>query len=331
MTSSSSSVADPPMGQQTVPSVHVPIHAHVGEHGRVQQPSVDGYDEELAGSETSLGGIHGIPSHSKPPPQEPQNLDNVALPPSSNGMASTTHQGMNNSVIRESFKPQPPPTQAKEGSPAGNSRQNVVATPLIDQEKNELETMSIDMGEVPSRFTPKHNDNTRRHLPPPPTADLLTGPRRRQSQGSDFDNADSSVDSLSVATTDNDSNTKNISPLPIKMTLEDIQICQQLDDEYERALEEREVGYTARYNSVRQSAFFSVLFMVAYLLLGTAFFMRQADWTIADSLLFSIYTITTVGYGSPRIPRTPGFQLYIIFYVLIGIAALTIMVRINGR
>jgi hypothetical protein len=191
------------------------------------------------------------------------------------------------------------------------------------------------MAKEHSRSTPKHNNNTRHHLPPPPTAELLTGPRRRQSQFSDFDNMDSSVDSLSVATTDSDHDNKNVSPnkdaLPIQMTLEDIQICQQLDDEYERALEEREVGYTARYNSVRQSAFFSVLFMLAYLLLGTAFFMRQADWTVADSLLFSIYTVTTVGYGSPRIPRTPGFQLYIIFYILIGIGALTIMVRIKGQ
>ena len=112
------------------------------------------------------------------------------------------------------------------------------------------------------------------------------------------------------------------------MTLEDIEICQKLDDEYERALEEREIGYNARYGSVRQSALVSVCFMMAYLSLGTAFFMRQADWSVPNSLLFSIYTITTVGYGNHIIPSTPGFQAYTIFYILIGIASLTIMVRI---
>ena len=113
----------------------------------------------------------------------------------------------------------------------------------------------------------------------------------------------------------------------VKMSMEDIEICQRLDDEYERALEEREVGYNARYASVRQSAFLSVFFMFTYLFLGTLFFMRQAAWTIPDSLLFSIYTITTVGYGnSSGAPTTPGFQAYIIFYILIGIAALTIVV-----
>ena len=111
------------------------------------------------------------------------------------------------------------------------------------------------------------------------------------------------------------------------MSLEDIEICQKLDNEYERALEEREIGYNARYASVRQSAFLSVIFMVGYLALGTAFFIRQTEWTIPSSLLFSIYTITTVGYGNHHIPKTPGFQLYVIFYILIGIAALTIMVR----
>jgi hypothetical protein len=111
-----------------------------------------------------------------------------------------------------------------------------------------------------------------------------------------------------------------------KLSVEDIEICQRLDEEYERALEEREIGYNARYSSVRQTAVFSVFFMFTYLFLGTVFFMRQAAWTIADSLLFSIYTITTVGYGQMGLPTTPGFQAYTIFYILVGIAALTIMV-----
>jgi hypothetical protein len=112
----------------------------------------------------------------------------------------------------------------------------------------------------------------------------------------------------------------------IPMSSEDVELCQHLDEEYERALEEREIGYNARYGSVRQSALISVFFMVSFLFLGTAFFIRQAQWTIPDSLLFSIYTITTVGYGYHEIPTGPAFQAYTIFYLFIGIAALTIMV-----
>ena len=113
---------------------------------------------------------------------------------------------------------------------------------------------------------------------------------------------------------------------PQLMSAADIEICQRLDQEYEQALEEREIAYTARYSSVRQSACFSVFFMLTFLTLGTLFFLQQAEWTVGDSILFSIYTITTVGYGNLTQPTTPGFQMYVIFFIFVGIATLTIMV-----
>jgi Ion channel len=127
------------------------------------------------------------------------------------------------------------------------------------------------------------------------------------------------------------------SPIPTKarlspappiqhLSIEDMEICQRLDDEYENALEERHIGYMARYTSVRQAACLSVVFMLVFLMLGTTFFMRYADWTIHDSLLFSIYTITTVGYGNQAIPKESGFQTFTILYIFVGIAMLTIMV-----
>eukprot|EP00550_Attheya_septentrionalis_P013190 CAMPEP_0198306050 /NCGR_PEP_ID=MMETSP1449-20131203/58220_1 /TAXON_ID=420275 /ORGANISM="Attheya septentrionalis, Strain CCMP2084" /LENGTH=867 /DNA_ID=CAMNT_0044008595 /DNA_START=36 /DNA_END=2639 /DNA_ORIENTATION=- len=110
------------------------------------------------------------------------------------------------------------------------------------------------------------------------------------------------------------------------LTYEDMEICQRLDDEYERALEEREVGWNSRYNSVRQSACFSLTFMFLYLLLGSTFFDKHTEWDLEDSLLFTIYTITTVGYGNHYIPRTNVFHLFTIMYIFVGIATLTIMV-----
>jgi hypothetical protein len=112
----------------------------------------------------------------------------------------------------------------------------------------------------------------------------------------------------------------------VQLTSEDIEICRRLDDEYERALEEREIGYNARYASVRQSAFLSVLFLAAYMSQGTLVYMHQTDWSIPDALFFSIFTITTVGYGKADLPETPAFQAYTICYIMVGIAALTIMV-----
>ena len=106
----------------------------------------------------------------------------------------------------------------------------------------------------------------------------------------------------------------------------DIDIVMQLDQHFDHALEERDISYSARYRSVRQSALFSIIFMLIFLSLGTVFFLRQADWTVGEALLFGVYTITTVGYGHLEHPETPSFQLYVVFYVFIGIACLTIMV-----
>ena len=116
------------------------------------------------------------------------------------------------------------------------------------------------------------------------------------------------------------------SPALQLLSIEDTEIFQRLDDEYETALEERHIGYMARYTSVRQAACFSVVFMLIFLSLGTFFFKRYADWTTHDSLLFSIYTITTVGYGNQAIPKETGFQIFTILYIFVGIATLTIMV-----
>ena len=109
-------------------------------------------------------------------------------------------------------------------------------------------------------------------------------------------------------------------------THHDLEIIHRLEEEYDRAVEEREVHYAARYHSVRQSACFSVGFMIVFILLGTIFFLKQTDWGIQDSLLFSIYTITTVGWGHLDTPETPTFQLYVIMFIFVGVATLTIMV-----
>jgi len=138
----------------------------------------------------------------------------------------------------------------------------------------------------------------------------------------------------------------------LELTSEDIEICQRLDDEYERALEERDISYNARYSSVRQTASVSIIFLALYMTQGT-FVYREllkinynnknsvarmidgeteefdnefSNWSIPESLLFSIFTITTVGYGREDLPTSPSFQAYTIVYIMVGIAAITIVV-----
>jgi hypothetical protein len=110
------------------------------------------------------------------------------------------------------------------------------------------------------------------------------------------------------------------------LSIEDIEICHRLDLEYERALEEREIGYNARYQSVRQSACFSITFMLCYLFIGVIFYTQYSGWNVTNALFFLVYTITTVGYGSKSFPTDRNFQLFTICYIFSGIATLTIMV-----
>jgi voltage-gated potassium channel len=56
----------------------------------------------------------------------------------------------------------------------------------------------------------------------------------------------------------------------------------------------------------------------ALVLTGTLFYWRFEDWTIIESLYFSVVTLTTVGYGDLS-PTTGGTQIFTIFYILTGI------------
>ena len=56
----------------------------------------------------------------------------------------------------------------------------------------------------------------------------------------------------------------------------------------------------------------------ALILTGTLFYWRFEDWTIVESLYFSVVTLTTVGFGDLS-PTTAGTQIFTIFYILTGI------------
>ncbi len=56
----------------------------------------------------------------------------------------------------------------------------------------------------------------------------------------------------------------------------------------------------------------------ALVLTGTLFYWRFEDWTIVESLYFSVVTLTTVGFGDLS-PTTAGTQIFTIFYILTGI------------
>ncbi len=109
------------------------------------------------------------------------------------------------------------------------------------------------------------------------------------------------------------------------LTSADVSTIQRLDADYEKALLRREIGWNARYISVRQNAGLSLWSFFLIVMCGTIFFELNTDWTISESLLFSVYTITTVGYGNHPIPKESKVLLFISLYIFVGIAMLTIL------
>ena len=98
------------------------------------------------------------------------------------------------------------------------------------------------------------------------------------------------------------------------------------DSEYERALEDQDISWKARYGATRLSFLVSALMMVTYLWLGCMFYSSEADWSIPDALLFTVYTVTTVGYGGPQpLPNTAAFHAFTSFYVIAGISLVTVL------
>ncbi|MEK6968123.1 MAG: potassium channel family protein [Nanoarchaeota archaeon] len=65
-------------------------------------------------------------------------------------------------------------------------------------------------------------------------------------------------------------------------------------------------------------ALYGVLLIVILLSIGTIFYSTIEKWSIVDSLFFSAYTITTIGYGN-LIPSSDFSKLFTIGYMFIGV------------
>jgi hypothetical protein len=68
--------------------------------------------------------------------------------------------------------------------------------------------------------------------------------------------------------------------------------------------------------------FRGMLYLVLFLLVvGTLFYRSFEGWSVADSLYFSVITLTTIGYGDLA-PSTLVSKMFTIMYIIIGLGIL---------
>ncbi len=104
-------------------------------------------------------------------------------------------------------------------------------------------------------------------------------------------------------------------------------LVKRFNDEYKQSLIDQEIGTRARQESVRNITFFTVILFAVYLVIGCLYYSvwnMESQWTMEESLLFLIYTVTTVGYGSHDIPKSPDSRVMTIIFILAGIALVTV-------
>ena len=71
----------------------------------------------------------------------------------------------------------------------------------------------------------------------------------------------------------------------------------------------------------KDSEFKSLLIFIVFLLMGSTFFYSKVEnWTIIDSLYFSVMTMSTIGYGD-FVPTTTFSKIFTIIYTILSIGS----------
>lgn len=65
----------------------------------------------------------------------------------------------------------------------------------------------------------------------------------------------------------------------------------------------------------------------SWVALGTVIYSVREEWSIIDSLYFSVMTLTTIGYGDFS-PTSAGMRIYTVIYAVMGIG---LFVAFNAR
>lgn len=105
-------------------------------------------------------------------------------------------------------------------------------------------------------------------------------------------------------------------------------MCNKFDRDYKKVLLEHEIEYKAKLQSVRNIAIMTVILFCIYLALGVLYYSISSNgvqWPIEETLIFMLYTASTVGYGNHDIPSSPTDRIVTSLFLLSGIGLVTVL------
>ena len=201
-------------------------------------------------------------------------------------------------------------------------------TPLSSRSRNEgmhglrLHVPSTSAKKTPSRVT---------FSPQPIVQDPASSPHRCNSRFESINGIDSPYSPLNpndAILYPNKFKPLTISPSStVKRAL-----CDQWDKynkDFKDAILEQEIQYRARLQSVRSITCVTVAMFLFYLVIGTCYYSRWSSaenkWPMHESLIFLIYTCSTVGYGNHDIPSAPSDRVATMIFIMVGIGLVTVL------
>lgn len=83
---------------------------------------------------------------------------------------------------------------------------------------------------------------------------------------------------------------------------------------------------------VRQNPFLmaAIIYTILYFVLGLVVLPFVEDWSVLETLYFSVIVVSTVGYGD-LVPTTPGGKIFVAFYSLLGVLLFTMVLGARLR
>lgn len=112
----------------------------------------------------------------------------------------------------------------------------------------------------------------------------------------------------------------------ITLSQSDISCLSSLSDEFDRCLKMKQIKYHSVYLANRQLLTSLCVGFLTYQTIVTIIVSITANVSARQAITFTLYTITSAGFGSVMIPKSTGFLLFAVMNVYVSISGLSMLV-----